>query len=370
MRPDQLANIFVELYGPDGLVVDSTASLAGGQSHSAHFNGSFESEFSQFGIALTSQLVSLPQPAPAAGFTYQFDPALGVFTRTTNSFGPILSERAETIGRQRLSLGFATQRLSFDSIEGLDLKRIPAVFTHDNAQLRGGREDVISTLNAIDATVTRSTAFLSYGVTNRLDVSVAIPVVDINLLVTSNATVRRIGTLVPEIHFFRQTDDSVGDHRTFTAFGDATGLGDINMRAKTTIKRTPHARVRGGHRRATAHRRRDGSAGHRRGRRPALRGLVGIGRAAFPTPQRGVPVERVQSPGRRAQGGAVRGPPRRRHLQRRRRARGPSPGHSGGGRPRPLRVDSSRLVGKTFQALDGKTQLADIGFRQGHAQRT
>ena len=117
--------------------------------------------------------MSLPLPPPASGFTYQFDPGLGVFTRTTSSFGPILSERAETIGARRVSIGFAYQRLSFDSIEGVDLDSVPAVFTHDDAELRGGREDVVTTINTIDATVSRSAAFISYGVTNRLDVSVA-----------------------------------------------------------------------------------------------------------------------------------------------------------------------------------------------------
>ena len=203
VRVEQLWRIFNDLYGPGGLVVDSTASLAGGQSHSGHFNGGFESEFSQFGIALTSQLVSLPQPAPAAGFTYEFDPALGIFNRTTNNFGPIMSERAETIGARRLSAGFATQHLEFDLIEGLDLNSIPAVFTHDNAELLGGREDVITTVNSVEASFTRSTLFLTYGVTNHFDVSVAIPWVTADMVVTSDATIRRIGTRIPEIHFFR-----------------------------------------------------------------------------------------------------------------------------------------------------------------------
>jgi Putative MetA-pathway of phenol degradation len=238
VRVDQLARIFADLYGPEGLVVDSTAALAGGQSHSGHFRGGFESEFSQFGIALTSQLVSLPYPTPAAGFTYQFDPALGVFTRTTNSFGPILSDRAETIGARRLSFGFAAQRLQFDSIEGLDLDAIPAVFTHESAELRGGREDVITTMNSVEATVTRSTAFLSYGVTNRFDISIAVPIVTADMLVTSHAKIRRLGTTLNEIHFFRMADDSVGDERIFTAFGQASGIGDVNIRGKATLKRT------------------------------------------------------------------------------------------------------------------------------------
>lgn len=238
VRVDRLTQIFTDLYGSDGLVVNSTIAPAGAPPE--RFRGSFEGEGSQFGLALTNQLVSLPYPTPAAGFTYQFDPTLGVFTRTTNSFGPILSERAETIGDGRLSFGFATQRLAFDSIEGLDLEAIPAVFTLDRAELLGGREDVITTLNTVEATVTRSTAFISYGVTNRLDVSVAVPIVAVDMLVSSTATIRRLGTTDPEIHFFRMADDSVGDRRIFTALGHATGIGDVSLRGKATLTRSRH----------------------------------------------------------------------------------------------------------------------------------
>jgi hypothetical protein len=238
VRVTELSHIFTQLYGPTGLVVNSLTPLPSGATHSSHFNSGFESEFSQFGTALTSQIVSLPLPPPASGFTYQFDPALGVFTRTTTSFGPILSERADTIGAHRVAIGFAFQRLSFDSIEGVDLSAVPAVFTHDDAELRGGREDVVSTWNTIDATVSRSAAFISYGVTNFLDVSVVIPVVTTDIVVTSDATVRRIGTTNPETHFFRSIDDEIGIRRVFTAFGNDSGLGDITLRLKQTFKRT------------------------------------------------------------------------------------------------------------------------------------
>ena len=235
----ELSRIFTELYGPNGLVVNSLASLAGGVSHSAHFNSGFESEFSQFGTALTGQIVSLPLPAPASGFTYQFDPGLGVFTRSTSSFGPILAERADTIGARRVTIGFAYQRLAFDSIENIDLQSVPAVFTHDNAELRGGREDVITTVNSIDSKVSRSAAFITYGVTNDLDVSIAVPYITTDIVVTSDATVRRIGTTTPEIHFFRAVDDSIGDRRIYTAFGHASGIGDITIRMKQAIKKSP-----------------------------------------------------------------------------------------------------------------------------------
>ena len=105
----KLATLFEDVFGPRGLVVNSQQVLPDGSTHSAHFNSAFQSNFTQFNVAFVSQLTALPLPSPAAGFTYAFDPATGTFRRTTRSFGPILAERAETIGRGRLSVGFNYQ---------------------------------------------------------------------------------------------------------------------------------------------------------------------------------------------------------------------------------------------------------------------
>ncbi|HEY6895206.1 MAG TPA: hypothetical protein VI258_13610 [Rhodanobacteraceae bacterium] len=230
-----LATLFTDLYGPNGLIVDSEATLPGEQPHSAHFNSDFQADFSQFSTALVGQLVSVPLPSPASGFTYRLDPTLGVFQRTTQSFGPILAERADTIGANHLAVGFAIQRFTFDTVEGLDLRAVPAVFTHDNAALLGGRQDVVTTTNSIKATVSQSTTFVTFGVTDRFDVSVALPIVDTSLEVVSTATIRRIGTTNPLTHFFRQSNGDIGDTRLFTAIGSATGIGDITVRFKSTI---------------------------------------------------------------------------------------------------------------------------------------
>lgn len=230
-----LATLFTDLYGPEGLVLDSEATLPGEQPHRAHYNSDFQLNFSQFGTALVGQIVSIPLPSPASGFTYQFDPTLGVFQRSTQSFGPILADRAETIGARRISIGFAYQRFSFDTVEGLDLSQIPVVFTHDNAFLRGGREDVVATVNSIDASVSQSTAFLTLGVTERFDISLAVPLVSTSVEVVSDATIHRLGTTNPLTHFFIQSDGSVGVRRLFTARGSATGLGDLMVRLKHTV---------------------------------------------------------------------------------------------------------------------------------------
>jgi hypothetical protein len=236
-----LATLFTDLYGPDGLVVDSLATLPGEQPHSAHYNSDFQVNFAHFSTALVRQLVSVPLPSPASGFTYEFDASLGIFQRTTQSFGPILAERAETIGARRIAVGFAYQRFTFNSVEGIDLGQVPVVFTHDNASLLGGREDVVTTTNAIEATVSQATTFVTLGVTDRFDISLAVPLVTNNLKVVSEAVIHRLGTTNPLTHFFRQTDGEVGERRIFTAAGSATGLGDLTVRLKHTVgKRASH----------------------------------------------------------------------------------------------------------------------------------
>ena len=238
-----LATLFTDLYGPQGLVLDSLATLPGEQPHYAHFNSDFQQNFRQFSTALVSQLVTLPLPSPGSGFTFQFDPTLGVFQRTTQSFGPILADRAETIGARRLTFGFAFQRFTFDSVEGLDLGGIPAVFTHDNASLRGGREDVVTATTAVAAHLNQATTYVTLGVTDRLDVSLAVPVVATSITAVSEATVHRLGTTNELTHFFRQSNGEVGTQRIFTASGSAAGLGDLVVRMKGTVLRRPSSGV-------------------------------------------------------------------------------------------------------------------------------
>ncbi len=140
----KLGMLIPNIYGAGGLIVDSLALLPDGSTHAAHFNSAFQQEFTQFNVALATQLLTVPFPSPASGYTYEFDESLGVFTRSTQSFGPILTERAETIGKGKVTFGFAYQRFQFTSIEGLDLGSVPAVFTHDDFQL-GGDEATSST---------------------------------------------------------------------------------------------------------------------------------------------------------------------------------------------------------------------------------
>ena len=201
--PGKLATLFEDVFGPTGLVVNSEAVLPDGTTHSAHFNSAFQSNFTQFNVALVSQLTALPLPSPASGFTYAFDSATGTFRRTTRSFGPILSDRAETIGRGHLSVGFNYQYFSFDSLDGVDLSTVPGACSRTTTSSSGGgRLDVVTTANSVEASLAQWTGAITYGITDRIDVSLAVPIVRTTLSVVSNAQIQRIGTSDPAVHFF------------------------------------------------------------------------------------------------------------------------------------------------------------------------
>jgi hypothetical protein len=239
-RPSTLSTLFQGVFGPNGLVVSSDDVQLDGTNHAAHFNSSFQSDFRLVNIALASQLTAVPLPSPASGFTYKFDESTGTFIRSTSSFGPILSERGETIGRRRIAFGANAQFFSFDHLDGLSLADIPAVFRHDAYQTTPGRSDVIATQNTINASVTQTTWALTYGITDRLDVSVAVPLVRTRMSLLSNATIERVGT-GPDLgvhYFYDQT--ALGNHGTshqFFSEGSASGIGDVVLRAKATAVR-------------------------------------------------------------------------------------------------------------------------------------
>ena len=233
----KLSLLIPTLFGPNGLKLQSKTLLPDGSTHSAHFNNAFQSEFTQFNIALASQLAAVPLPSPASGFTYTFDSSLGVFQRSTQSFGPILTERAETIGKGKLTSGISYQHFTFDTIEGVPLDDIPAVFTHDDSQLGGGRSDVVTTANSIAATVNQSVLFVTYGIGSHADLSLGVPFVTVDLSAHSSATIDRVGTCTATAcnlttHFFDDGSGGIGDTAQFQKSGSASGIGDLVLRFK------------------------------------------------------------------------------------------------------------------------------------------
>jgi hypothetical protein len=213
------------------------APPAVGIDHSAHFTAGIEQEIAPFFFnqALVSQLSRIPLGSSSGGFTFRFDPAAGTFTRSTPTFGPSFAERAVTIGKGKVTFGFNFQRATYDGFEGKDLdgeiqfflRHIP--FATPPVFFEG---DLIEETVRLDLKSTTSTLFGSYGVTDRFDIAVAIPIVNVSLDASVDARVLRLATQTStDIHRFPNGTDRA----TFTDSGSSSGIGDILVRAKYVL---------------------------------------------------------------------------------------------------------------------------------------
>jgi hypothetical protein len=158
----------------------------------------------------------LPLASPSSGVLLAYDPSVKTFVVSTDSLGPILGERGDTIGRRKLFVGFSYQFFNFDKIDGQDLRNIPAVLVHrpdnqddtpvgttptvtcdpalsasaiHNTKGCSFVRDIINTQNALSLKVSQYTAYLTYGLSNHVDLSVVIPFETVKMSLYSQDTV-------------------------------------------------------------------------------------------------------------------------------------------------------------------------------------
>src|SRR5882672_123450 len=220
--------------------------------HQGHFGAEsfLSSSLTPLNSAVGSQSALLRIPSPASVITFTWDSAAKVFTPSEESLGPVLGERSSTIGRHRLFVGFSYQYFKFDSIDGLGLKKdLPAVFTHAdddkdvdnvicsinprdtfvNEGACGFVRDVIKTTNKFDLKIHQFTTFVTYGVTDRIDVSVAIPIENVRMGVSSHATI-----VNNSLSFDHEFPDCACFEHSFSSFSSSSGVGDMTLRVKGT----------------------------------------------------------------------------------------------------------------------------------------
>jgi len=156
---------------------------------------------------------------------YTTDPSLGIPQKSNETFGPVLTERGETIGRRKVFVAFTYQKFGFSSIDGVDLKRYPVVFNVCDATT--GQCGPIATTNRVDPKVNQFAFFGTYGLTDRIDVSVAVPLLDVKMGISA------ISCTICQTPVFSDGKQVVF-HPAFVA-GEATGIGDIVLRAKGLV---------------------------------------------------------------------------------------------------------------------------------------
>lgn len=185
-----------------------------------------------------SQLSSYPLGSSAGGFTYGFDPALGTFSRTTETFGPAFAERAATAGKGRFSVGMNYLHGSYETLDGQTLEDGDIKFNLFHQRLTPAsyvEGDVIQAALKMRLTSDTTSLLVNYGVTNRLDVGLAVPVVRVKMDLTYEATILDFATrtVSPTTHVF----SNGRKEQQFSASGDASGVGDIVLRGRYSFAR-------------------------------------------------------------------------------------------------------------------------------------
>ncbi len=248
---DKLVCVIPGVFGVNGL---SGALAVSG--HQGHFQNSFLRSLTPLNSTVASQSSLVPLASPSSGITFAWDPAAKVFTQSTDSFGPILGERAETIGKYRVFLGFSYQYFKFDRLDGLDLKKdFPAVFTHQddtvdvpgrtcsinppdtpsNTGACGFVRDVIKTNDRFELKIHQFTTFVTFGLTNRIDVSMAVPIENVRMGVFASATI--VNNSLSLLHQFPSRPGCPApcfNSPPFSNVGTASGIGDLTLRVKGT----------------------------------------------------------------------------------------------------------------------------------------
>jgi hypothetical protein len=138
--------------------------------------------------ALLGAIATVPVGTSSSGFTYRLNPALGTVERASETFGPFFVERALTAGAGQASFGFTFQFASFESLDGHDLEDGNFVTIANQFRDEPAPFDV-ETL-ALDVTTRTTTFYANVGLSDRIDLAVAVPVVRLDISGTRNNTYR------------------------------------------------------------------------------------------------------------------------------------------------------------------------------------
>lgn len=267
----KLVCVLPQVYGPVGLGSGTGAPLIT-NGHQAHFEGSFLSSFTPINEAIGIQVSQLPIASPSSGIVYLYDPSLKTFSPSTEeTLGPIVGERAPTIGRRRFYVAFSYQYFNFDSIDGQNTAKLPSIVQHqffpppfafpgivscpNQTGMTGGyaqnpcfARDFVESTNNVDITEHQYTIYATYGLTSRLDVSVAVPFLNVNVGMSTSSTIVSNSVAPPSPTFPGQVFHAFNPavvpacasvpagqpclQGSFSNSGSATGIGDVVVRGK------------------------------------------------------------------------------------------------------------------------------------------
>lgn len=163
---------------------------------------------------------SLPLPSASAGVAYSFDPVTGNFQREPSTFGQVYLDRSDTLGAKRWNVSFAYQYQQLDELDGKSVDPL-----RDDTPIYVPGKALALTLPslAIDAGVHQFLFAATYGFTEDLEASIAMPIVYSDIALRSDIRLAGVTETTGTLESFQL---NVVDDRQIV------GAGDLLLRTK------------------------------------------------------------------------------------------------------------------------------------------
>lgn len=180
-------------------------------------------------IGIATQVSQLPLATASAGAVVVYHAGV---PETFNNLGPILTDRAQTVGRHRFYVGASASQFVFTDVDGFSLKSLP--FAFQATAYQPGTTTVVSNTYTTEQTnlrfkIDQFLALATYGITNRVDMSVIVPVEYVSLgAATQHSTSYTVNSSNQLVLGPYSNPDSY-------SAGTASGVGDITINGKGQI---------------------------------------------------------------------------------------------------------------------------------------
>lgn len=196
---------------------------------SAESSGAALDAATAFNTAFATQVTQLPLTSASAGTVVLYKAGV---PETFDNLGPILTDRAQTIGKHKLYLGTAATQFVFTDIDGITLSKVP--FTYEATATDKTTGAVLSNTYTteetnIHFTVDMLLSVATLGLSKRIDVSAIVPYERVSV---------GAGTYNSQAYIENANNVVVfGPYAVASTFtpGTAHGIGDIVVNGKVQL---------------------------------------------------------------------------------------------------------------------------------------
>ena len=187
--------------------------------------------------AIGNATLSVPLSATSSGATFSL--VGGIPVRTSTSAGPIFGERTQTLGKGRFFIGASVTGVDFTSLNGVPLENMQLNFKHEDGDPSGTlgepdfENDIMELDLAMKVNVIVGTFALTAGLTDFIDVGIALPFVRTKVSGRSDAQIQPFGN--SPVHRFGGDGTDPVLRATASMEGSASGIGDVAARVKINL---------------------------------------------------------------------------------------------------------------------------------------